>query len=187
MPDWDQHYLTREVSEQTPADVLVQHQHLLPATGKLLDYACGLGANACWLAHKGYQVTAWDASSIAINKIKQYADNYSLKINAEVRDLEHEPPVGEQFDAVVVSFFLHRPSLQNLKQILKPGGLLFYQTFCGENKNGRGPSNPDFRLHQGELLEVFSDMQLLFYREDSDVGDMQQGLRDQTLFIAAKK
>jgi len=187
MPDWDQHYLSREVSEQTPADVLVQNQHLLPASGQVLDYACGLGANACWLAHKGYQVTAWDASAIAINKIKQYADNYSLKINAQTRDLENDPPVSQQFDMLIVSFFLHRPTLKNLQHILKPGGLLFYQTFSGEQQNGRGPGNPDFRLKQGELLETFSDMQLLFYREDNAAGDLQQGIRDQAMMIAAKK
>ena len=187
MPDWDQHYLSREVSEQTPADVLVQNQHLLPVNGKVLDYACGLGANACWLAHKGHQVTAWDASAIAINKINQYADNYSLKINAEVRDLANNTPIEAQFDVVIASFFLHRPTLNNLQKILKPGGLLFYQTFSGEQQNGRGPTNPDFRLKQGELLKVFSDMSLLFYREDSAAGDLCQGIRDQVLFVAEKQ
>lgn len=186
MPDWDQHYLSRDVGDQTPADVLMQNAHLLPATGEVVDYACGLGANACWLAHKGYQVTAWDASTIAVNKINQYADNFSLKINAEVRDLENNPPANQQFDVVMVSFFLHRPTLKNLQQILKPGGLLFYQTFCGDNVNGRGPSSPDFRLQQGELLKVFSDMQILYYREDNGFGDMQQGIRDQAMLVAAK-
>ena len=186
MPDWDQHYLSREVSEQTPADVLVQNQHLLPVNGQVLDYACGLGANACWLAHKGYQATAWDASAIAISKIKQYCDNYSLKINAQTRDLENNPPTDAQFDLVIVSFFLHRPTLKTLQKILKPGGLLFYQTFCGQRQNGRGPGNPDFRLKPGELLKVFSDMQLLFYREDNGVGDLQQGMRDQVMMIAVK-
>ncbi len=186
MPDWNQHYLTREVEQQTPSDVLIQNVHLLPETGKVLDYACGLGANGCWLAHRGYDVTAWDASGIAINKIQQYCEQYSLKIDAAVRDLENNPPVSEQFDIVVVSFFLHRETLKNLKQILKPGGLLFYQTFSGEQRDGRGPSNPDYRLKSGELLKVFSDMQILYYREDQEYGDKSQGMRDQTLLVAAK-
>ncbi|MDH5473230.1 MAG: class I SAM-dependent methyltransferase [Gammaproteobacteria bacterium] len=187
MPDWDQHYLLREAGEQSPADVLIQNEHLLPVSGKVLDYACGLGANACWLAAKGYSVTAWDGSAIAIDKIKKYAASQALTIHAEVRDLENNPPTAAEFDLVIVSFFLHRPTLKKLQAILKPGGLLCYQTFSGEQSNGRGPSNPEFRLQQGELLKTFADMKILFYREDNGVGNLQQGLRDQVMFIAAKK
>lgn len=186
MPDWNQHYLSREVAEQTPADVLLLNQHLLPASGKVLDYASGLAANGCWLAHRGYQVTAWDVSPIAVNKVNQYAQQYGLKLTAEARDLENNPPVEQQFDVVVVSFFLHRPTLHHLTQVLNPGGLLFYQTFSGEQRDGRGPSNPDFRLHQGELLQAFSDMQVLYYREDQQFGDPATGIRDQALLVAAR-
>ena len=187
MPDWNRHYLSREVGEQTPADVLLLNQHLLPATGKALDYACGLAPNGCWLAHRGYDVTAWDSSPIAINKVQQYASQYSLNMNAQIRDLENNPPQQPQFDIVIVSFFLHRPTLQHLKQILLPGGVLFYQTFSGEQQQGRGPSNADFRLQPAELLQQFADMQLLYYREDQDAGDLNEGMRDQALLVARKK
>ena len=185
MPDWDQHYLSREVAEQTPADVLLLNPHLLPDGGTALDYASGLAANGCWLAHRGFDVTAWDASSIATHKVNHYAQQYGLKLSAEPRDLEKHPPEGPRFDVVMVSFFLHRPTLAHLKNLLTPGGLLFYQTFSGEQRDGRGPSNPDFRLQQGELLQHFSDMHVLYYREDRHYGDMQSGIRDQALLVAA--
>ena len=187
MPDWNQHYLTQEVDQQTPTEVLKLNFHLLPASGKVLDYACGLAASGCSLAHRGFEVTAWDKSPVAIQKVQQYCDQYGLKINAAVRDLENNPPTDEQFDMVVVSHFLHRPTLKNLQSILRPNGLLFYQTFSGEQREGRGPSNPDFRLHLGELLSVFSDMQILFYREDQGFGDLELGIRDQALLVAAKQ
>jgi len=186
MPDWNQHYLSREVGEQTPADVLLFNQQLLPAGGKVLDYACGLAANGCWLANRGFEVTAWDASPIAIDKINQYAQLHGLSLNAEVRDLENDPPGEPQFDLVVVSFFLHRPTLEHLMQILNPGGLLFYQTYSGEQRNGRGPSNPDFRLQPGELLQRFSAMPVLYYREDRQYGNIDEGIRDQALLVAAR-
>jgi len=187
MPDWDRHYLTREVAEQTPADVLTSNSHLLPETGKVLDYACGLAANGCWLAHRGFDVTAWDQSKIAINKIQQYSDQYLLNIKAETHDLENNLPMTEQFDIVTACFFLHRPTLGDLKNILKPGGLLFYQTFSGDRMNDRGPSNPEFRFRHGELLEAFSDMEILYYREDQKYGDLGTGIRDQALLVAAKR
>jgi 2-polyprenyl-3-methyl-5-hydroxy-6-metoxy-1,4-benzoquinol methylase len=185
MENWERHYLSRDVIEQTPAPVLIEHTHLLPASAKVLDYACGLAANGCWLAHQGYAVTAWDSSNVAVSKVNQYAEQFSIDIHAEVRDLEINPPRKAEFDVVIVSHFLHRPSLHQLMAILNPGGLLFYQTFCGERLHD-GPSNADFRLQPGELLRVFADLKLLFYREDGATGNLTAGCRDQALFIGQK-
>ena len=185
MPDWEQHYLSLDVAEQTPAMILREHAYLLPATGKILDYACGLAANGCWLAHQGYEVSAWDNSKIAVSKVNQYAQQFAVAIYAQVRDVETHPPTEAEFDAVIVSHFLHRATLRNLVDSLHPGGLLFYQTFCGERIND-GPSNPDYRLQSGELLQVFGDLNCLFYQEDGDIGNPNDGLRDQAFFIGQK-
>ncbi|MCW9013387.1 MAG: class I SAM-dependent methyltransferase [Gammaproteobacteria bacterium] len=176
MPDWEKHYADIAVGDQTVASVLTENEHLLEWQGLALDYACGLAANGRWLAARGYEVIAWDMSRNAVEKLNQYSREKNIRLTAEVRDLENNPPTDEKFDVIVVSFFLHRQTLLNLYQALKPGGLLFYQTFLGEQKNGRGPSNSDFRLTQGELLRVYSDMENLFYREDED----------QALFVGKK-
>ncbi len=186
MPDWNKHYSIREIESGEITPVLAINQHLLPKSGKVLDYACGFAANARWFASNGYAVTAWDSSTVAIKKLKTFSEQNHLQLTAEVRDLEKDPPTKTEFDVVVVSFFLHRSTLRNIYAALKPGGLLFYQTFSGEQRNGRGPSNPEFRLKSGELLQVFKDMQLLYYREDNQYGDMNEGLRDQVMMVAAK-
>ena len=177
MPDWEKHYADVDVGDQTIASVLTENEQLLSGQGQALDYACGLAANGRWLAAKGYAVSAWDASVVAIDKLKQFAEKNKLKLRAEVHDLEKCPPNAPAFDVIAVGFFLHRPTLRNLYQALKPNGLLFYQTFLGEQKNGRGPSNANFRLKPDELTEVFADMEILFYREDED----------QALFVGRKK
>ena len=102
MPDWEQHYLTRDVGEQNPASILMEHAYLLPESGKVLDYACGLAANGFWLAYQGFDVTAWDSSNIAVSKINQYSKQCSISIQAEVRDLENNPPTQAEFDVVIV-------------------------------------------------------------------------------------
>lgn len=186
MPDWNKHYSIRDIDSHAISPVLELNQHLLPATGKALDYACGFAANARWFASKGFDTTAWDASEVAIEKLKEYSKKNNLNILAEVRDLENNPPTKAQFDIIIVSFFLHRPTLRNLHAALNPGGLLFYQTFSGEQRDGRGPSNPEFRLKPGELLQVFDDMQILFYREDNQYGNVKEGIRDQVMLVAAK-
>ena len=186
MPDWEQHYLTRDVGEQNPASILMEHAYLLPESGKVLDYACGLAANGFWLAYQGFDVTAWDSSNIAVSKINQYSKQCSISIQAEVRDLENNPPTQAEFDVVIVSHFLHRHTLHHLVDILKPGGLLFYQTFSGERVSD-GPSNADFRLQSGELLKAFADLKILFYQQDGATGNLNEGRRDQAFFIGQKK
>ncbi len=187
MPDWDVVYAEKSILDATPADVLVLNQHLLSTKGLALDFASGLSGNGLYLAEKGYEVSAWDMSDVAVNKINQYAKNKSLSIYANVYDLEkNRPGIKKQFDLVVVSYFLNREGLRYLYDILKDGGLLFYQTFSGKQYKGQGPAREKFRLKKNELLDVFSDMQLLFYRED-DVDlvkvDASQG---QTYFVAKK-
>ena len=83
---------------------------------------------------------------------------------------------------IVVSRFLHRPSLPALAQALRPGGLLFYQTF-NRNKPAGGPSSPDFLLEPGELPEVFSNLTLRVYQEYGRAGDLNEGNRHETLFV----
>jgi len=185
MPDWDKIYQEKEVADATAAQVLLNNNHLLPNRGRALDYACGLAGNGIYLAGRGFEVSAWDNSRVAVDKVNTYARKYNLNLRAEQKDLEQQPPVMQaQYDMIIVSFFLHRESLRNLYAGLKKGGLLFYQTFSGEQQQGRGPSNPNFRLQTNELLKVFSDMQLLHYREDDGAVQTLLPDSDQVYFIA---
>jgi SAM-dependent methyltransferase len=64
------------------------------------------------------------------------------------------PLAGRRFDAVVVTNYLHRPLLPALVDCLEPGGVLLYETFARGNERFGKPSNPDFLLAPGELLEA---------------------------------
>jgi len=184
--DWNQIYKEKLVADATPARVLLDNQHLLPVTGKALDYASGLSGNGVFMASQGLQVRAWDLSEVAVEKVNNYASDNGIAINAEVKNLESSSEeIQGQFDVVVVSFFLHRDSFQKIYNLLNPGGILFYQTFCGEQINGVGPSRADFRLQRGELLTTFKNMRLLSYREDLKT-DRINAMPDQVYFVAQK-
>jgi 2-polyprenyl-3-methyl-5-hydroxy-6-metoxy-1,4-benzoquinol methylase len=185
--DWELVYLEKSVAAATPAEVLKDNTHLLPATGTALDYASGLAGNGQLLARLGLAVTAWDYSSVAVEKVNQYAAAHSLKINAETKNLEQDYLLLDgQFDVICVSYFLHRPSIAKLYDLLAPGGLLFYQTFSGQQKNSTGPCREAFRLRRGELLQTFPMMELLFYREDPQHIEPRSVYSDQVLFVARK-
>lgn len=74
-----------------------------------------------------------------------------------------------KFDAIVVTNYLHRPLLPLLRDALADGGVLLYETFAvGQEKYGR-PTNPDFLLQPGELLDAFRPALHVIAYEDSIV------------------
>ncbi len=183
---WDARYQQSESGLPVAAEVLSQNQHLLPKTGNALDLACGRGGNALLLAAQGLTVTAQDISPVAIAQLSQTAQHSGLNIRAEVRDVLQHPPAATQYDVLVVSYYLERALAAKLINALKPGGLLFYQTWCRQKTAGRGPSNPDYLLADNELLSLFAGLQVRVYREEAQLGDMTAGCRDVAMLVAQR-
>ena len=183
---WDGIYRQRQELAPTAAVVLEQNQHLLPVQGKALDLACGLGGNALMLANHGLQTSAWDKSQVAIGKLSAEADRQALVIETVCCDVSQTALPEATFDVIVVSFFLDRDLCKSIQTALKPGGILFYQTYCQQKVTATGPRNPDFLLADNELLELFPALKLRVYREEALLGDHQLGLRNQALMVAEK-
>lgn len=182
---WDAIYSNKEHSP-TASFVLTQNQHLLPRHGIALDLACGQGGNAVLLEKAGLDVSAWDVSPVVIKQLQGFAEINNLTINAQIRDVVESPPEPNSLDVLVVSFFLDRSLCKRLLAALRPGGLLFYQTYCQQKVEQQGPSNVDFLLADNELLSLFSTMKVRVYREESLLGDHHQGWRNQALLVAEK-
>ena len=117
--------------------------------GRVLDVACGAGRHARWLARLGFEVDAVDRD------VSGLADRPP---GVELREADIEgdawPYPETRFDAIVVTNYLHRPLLPTLVDSLEPGGLLLYETFAAGNERFGKPSNPDFLLRPGELIEA---------------------------------
>lgn len=182
---WNQRY--RQKNEPgDPCWVLNHNQHLLPKEGKSLDVACGLGANALLLSQLNIDSHAWDTSSVALDKLDQFASLRQTTVTLLERDVEVDPPEASSFDIIVVSCFLHRPLFPALIAALRPRGLLFYQTFNEQKLTNSGPSNKEFLLTSGELLSLCSPLELVFYREDARNGNLIKGLRDCSYYVGRK-
>ncbi len=182
---WDQRYQAAE-RPNAAALVLQQNRHLLPPGGTALELACGLGGNALLLAEQGLHTSAWDLSATALDKLKVFARERQLLINTRLADLEREAPTVNQYDVICVTAYLQRPLCPRICAALKPGGLLFYQTFTAAKVHNGGPTNPAFLLLPGELLRLFEALEPLAYREEKDCGDTSQGLRGQAYLVAQK-
>ncbi len=131
--------------------------------GPVLDVACGAGRHAALFAGLGFQVTAVDRDLSRLGDLRDHAN-----IRALEADLETEPdpwrPEPGIWGTVVVANYLWRPLLPALVAALAPGGVLLYETFAVGNEKYGKPSNPDFLLRPGELLDaVYGQLQVVVY------------------------
>lgn len=183
---WDAIYGEKQQMPAPPSRVLLENRHLLPERGEALEIACGLGGNAVFLAEQGLAMTAWDLSSIAASRLQDYARSRGLPIQCEARDVVQKPPLPGSFDVIAVAHFLDRLVIPQIIAALRPSGLVFYQSFTLSRVTETGPSNPEYRLGDNELLRLFYSLKILVYREEGRVGDLSRGFRDEAMIVAQK-
>lgn len=123
----------------------------MPAPARVLDFACGAGRHAQLAASLGHAALAVDRDAGALAAI----DVQNGTIETRCLDLETGPwqLAPAAFDAVIVANYLFRPRFALLCGLLAPGGRLIYETFARGNERFGKPSNPDFLLTDGELID----------------------------------
>ncbi len=80
-PDmWDARYRSAEQvwSGQANAALVAEVDGLSP--GRALDVGCGEGADAIWLAGRGWQVTALDVSQVALQRARAAAQHAGVEL-----------------------------------------------------------------------------------------------------------
>jgi SAM-dependent methyltransferase len=131
--------------------------HLIREGGTVLDLAAGGGRHTRFLLERGFSVTALDRDISKLQAMKAGRSTKAAHLDIIAADLEDGSPwplLKRRFDAVIVVNYLWRPLFPSLLDALTPDGVLLYDTFAvGQEKIGK-PSNPDFLLRPGELLEV---------------------------------
>lgn len=135
---------------EMPSAWIARWAPLVAAGGRVLDVASGAGRHSRYFAGRGHEVLAVDRDADALARLAGIPG-----VETRVADLEGAPwPfAGEVFDAVVVVNYLSRPLFPHLLAALGPGGVLIYETFMRGNERFGRPSNPDFLLAPGELLD----------------------------------
>lgn len=168
---WDKKHSERSHSSLEPDPLLLRayDDFLAGRPGNALDVAGGVGRHAIWLAERGWRVTLLDISEVGIQQAKENAARKQMtaSITTEVRDLNAIQDFGrDQYDLVLVFFFLQRELFPALTAALKPGGHLIYKTYTTEQQRFEGgPSHPMFLLKPNELLHAFQALRVLHYHE----------------------
>ena len=155
----------REMGPGTPEPSLIEMLPLIPP-GLVLDVAAGTGRHTVALARAGFRVVAADYAEASMQILCESAGAARLPILPVLADLEDGFPFAPgSFDAVVNTNFLDRDLIPLLKRALRPGGMLFFDTFIVDQAAIGHPSDQRFLLRHYELREMLSDMELVRYRE----------------------
>jgi len=164
---WDERFRGKGFAfGKEPNPFLKKHIHLLQK-GKTLDIASGEGRNAIFLAQHGFEVDAVDISDRGLKKAQKLAGDKGVKINTLLVDLDQYQIGKEKYDLIANFYFLRRSLISKIKKGLKKGGRVVFETYILEQKNvgTEGPKDPKYFLKPNELLRLFKDCRILFYRE----------------------
>lgn len=192
---WEHHYQESPSGRSLPNPQLVAELTDLPV-GTALDAGCGEGADAVWLARRGWDVTAVDISPTVVGRAKELADQ-GLRISWSVADMTvWEPP--RQYD-LVVSQYVHpdipfSDFVARLAQAVAPGGTLFV---VGHDHGDSRPENASIatdaitralstelwvvdvaevrtrQMRRGSTQRTLEDVVVKAHRKPSELGQLQ--------------
>ena len=176
---WDEKHVGKS-GDQPPSsfltEILSSASWQIPA-GRALDVATGRGRNACFLAERGFSVDAMDISEVALQEARKTAEARRLAINFIQAELEQVALPAATYDLIINFNFLERSLIPRMKNALKLGGHVIFETYLVDQRVLGHPRNPAFLLGHNELLELFGDFRVLLYREGKFVEQGQAAFR----------
>ncbi len=147
---WNEKYQNNPMPDE-PIKLVSDYASL--ATGnQALDIACGMGRHSKYLASIGFEVEAFDISSVAIGQLQNIPNIHAKEVDFDTYILPKE-----KYDLIVCTYFLERKLFPQMIDALKPNGIILMETFLYHPDNERVSSNPAFLLNEGELEATFDD------------------------------
>ena len=166
---WNKRYNASEyIYGKEPIKFLEEKIDLL-VKGKALVLAMGEGRNAVFLARNGFDVDGCDISDKAVEKTKLLARENGVTLNAFVADLEEYKIPANTYGLITCFYYTQRDLIPQIKEGLKKGGMVMIETYSIDQlkygKDAPGPKNPAYLLKHNELLDLFRDFHIIYYRE----------------------
>ncbi|BBX54381.1 class I SAM-dependent methyltransferase [Mycolicibacterium poriferae] len=163
--EWDERYssLADQLPDMAPSAALIREVGDL-APGTALEIGCGLGADAVWLASRGWRVTALDVSQVALDRATQRSREAGVEITWHCGRLEDMPLPPNGFDLVTAHYpaLRHSPGHDAERALLAavaPGGTLLVVHHADvdvEKAKSYGFDPADYLGHD-DVVESLSD------------------------------
>jgi SAM-dependent methyltransferase len=130
---WEERYRAKPAiwSGRPNPQLLAEATDLTP--GRALDVGCGEGADAIWLAERGWRVTAVDIATTALERAAAHAaaagPRVADRIDWSHADVRVQPPAEGAYDLVSAQYMhlpgqLRRDLFARLAAAVAPGGTL---------------------------------------------------------------
>jgi SAM-dependent methyltransferase len=165
--EWDARYSEREGamwSGRPNGRLVAEVADLTP--GEVFDVGCGEGADAIWLAQRGWAVTAIDVSDVAVGRARQAAERAGVAVEWVCGDAFLTPLPARSFDLVSLQYpalpkAAGETALQALLDTVRPGGLLLavYHDLSDEHREhmkSRGIDPADY-VGVDDLVPVLAE------------------------------
>jgi SAM-dependent methyltransferase len=176
---WNERYLDNPMPQSVSPFVEKYIEHA--KVGQAIDIACGTGRNTHYLADLGFIVDAVDISDYALERVRD-----SSTIKKIDTDLDKYNLTPNRYDLIVNVNYLNRRLVSQMKEALKSGGVLMFETFIVAHGDFHLPTtNLDYLLRKNELLHSFIGLDVIYYEERVDTN--LRGERIKVASIVAKK
>ena len=176
---WNKRYENNPIPN-IPIDLIINYSKDAQK-GKALDIACGMGRHSKYLASLGFEVDAFDISSLAIESLQDIPNIYPKVVDFDSYRLEEN-----HYELIICTFFLKRELFSQIVQALKSNGLFIYETFVYHPDNQQTPSNQSYLLRSGELQDIFRD-KLEFVYMDEYWAETMKGHKMKKVSFVGKK
>jgi len=195
---WNDRFATADyVFGKDPAVFLTEHADWLTPGARGLSVADGEGRNAVFMAERGVETVAMDASENAITKARALARERGVTVDHRLSDIFDWTWTPEAYDIVVAVFiqFLAPPErdaiFAGMVQTLKPGGVLLLHGYTPEQiAHGTGGPRVAENLYTEALLrESFAGLEIVelkSYERDIREGAGHSGLSALIDLVARK-
>ncbi|AKT52867.1 class I SAM-dependent methyltransferase [Arsenicicoccus sp. oral taxon 190] len=169
--DWDERYSGEQVWSGNPNEALVTEARDL-APGRALDVGCGEGADSVWLAGQGWDVTALDISTKAVERATAAARQAGMSITGVAAPLLEADLEPASFDLVSVLYpaleaTLNRAAEHRLSDLVAPGGtlLVVHHADIDRERSLSHGFDPDDYVGPDDVAEVLDDSWQVVTRE----------------------
>ncbi len=163
---WNEKYRRQDYPSQ-PSQIVMNYSSLAPGS-TALDIAAGSGRNSLLLAEMGFCVEAVDVSDVGL---ALFAGRHPA-IRPICVDLDSYDIAPGRYDLIVNILYLNRRLFPQIREGLKPGGILIFETLieAPDRAHGSDECCRDYYLRENELLHAFLSMRIICYHEERSTG-----------------
>jgi len=186
---WDERYRAQpDLWTKEPNAVLAQFAGELEP-GRALDVGAGDGRNAIWLATQGWNVTAIDLSTVALERAAERAAARGAQLECLVADWREHDFGETAFELVVVSFMHPQPDerqtlFERAERALVPGGHVFTVGVILADHGRRGPPDAERLYTVQRVKRALGGFELLHCEEHTYEQEHSSGRREVTDVVA---